>query len=277
MTRHMLLTALLGIGLAVPAAGDDKNQDVKLSDNDLNLEVAALQVLHSFQFTAEQKKRLQKLAPETAEPQDAARAVAKISAEYRKTLERLRDALLKGDDDEQILNLEQKLDELREKEQPHLDDTIEITDEARKRAPGVLRQLYARQVAGYLVTLGEDIPDPLEILLDALDAARGLKKEEEWKTLRDDVQDQVGRLAAGLDSDKAVGIGNEAVQFLIRVRSIKDEKEFKTSRTALEKEARKIVGDVGPMDVLRNLTENALAELLSNPRLAKVLAARTKQ
>ncbi len=50
--------------------------------------------------------------------------------------------------------------------------------------------------------------------------------------------------------------------------------EFKAQRDDLDKEARKVVGDVGPTDVIRHYMERALAELLSNPRLGAAVEAR---
>src|SRR5262249_55497143 len=119
-----------------------------------------------------------------------------------------------------------------------------------------------------------DAPDPVESLLDALDAVRSLKADE-WKALRQDLADQVGRLVAGLDADKATAVGDRAVQLLIRVRALK-EAEFKEQRAELEKEARQLAGEAGPLDVLRHLAEYALAELLSNPRLGQALTARLR-
>jgi hypothetical protein len=275
MTHLIRSTACLLCGLLLTAAGDEaKNAGPNV--NDLSMEVAALQALHYFRITPEQMKALRKIAAETSDQDQAARTAPKASEAYRKALQSLRDALIKGEDEERIIELEDELQELRDKEEPRLDDAIEVTDVARQKAPEVLRMLFARQVTAYLHTLGEDTPDPLETLLDALDQVRGLKPEE-WKTLREDVQDQVGRLAGGLDEDKATRIGNEAVQFLIRVRLIKDEKEFQAARPELEKEARQLVGNIGPLEVMRNLAELGLAEMLSNPRLEKALAARLKQ
>jgi hypothetical protein len=268
-------TACLLFGLSLTVAADEA-RDANPNINELSMEVAALQALHYFRITPEQMKALQKVAAETSDQDQATRAASRVSDTYRKALLDLRDALVKGDDADKILDLEDKLEELRDKEQPRLDDAIEVTDEARQKAPEVLRMLFARQVTAYLQTLGDDTPDPVESLLCALDSVRGLKPEE-WKALREEIQDQVGRLAGGLDEDKATRIGNEAVQFLIRVRSIKDDKEFQASRMELEKEARQLVGNIGPMEVMRNITELGLAEMLSNPRLGKALTALLKQ
>ena len=59
-------------------------------------------------------------------------------------------------------------------------------------------------------------------------------------------------------------------------RALKDD-EFKKERPELEKTARQIVGEVGPLDVLRHAVERSLADLLSNPRLAAAIDARLKK
>lgn len=244
----------------------------KLSVNDLSLEVTALQTLYNFKFNAEQMNTLRRLARETAD-EPSARQAAKVSDEYRKALLALRDALL-ADDEEKIAACEEKLDALREQENPELDDAVELTDEARKRAPEVLKKLSANQVALFLSAYGGAVPDPRETLRDALDEARKVDGDD-WKQLRDSISDEVGRLTAGLDAEKAAAVGARAVQLLIRVRALKDD-EFKSQRQALEKEIDEVVGEVGPLEVIRNLAELSLAELLSNPRLPLVLTARLK-
>src|SRR5262245_8296748 len=92
MMQRTPLAALFGLGLLLSVAGGTPARDAPTSVNDLSMEVAALQLLHYFQFTSEQMKRLRKLAPETMDKEGAARAAAKVSAEFRKTLESLREA-----------------------------------------------------------------------------------------------------------------------------------------------------------------------------------------
>src|SRR5258707_10925029 len=49
------------------------------------------------------------------------------------------------------------------------------------------------------------------------------------------------------------------------------------SRPELEKKARELVGDVGPIEVLRHVVQQSLAELLSNPRLMVAIDARSEE
>lgn len=239
--------------------------------NDLSMEVAALQALYQFQLTPEQMKMLKQLAPETT-GKPGARQAAKASEQYRKTLVELHGALVQPAKAERIHELEEKLAELAESEAPELDDFIELTEAACRRAPELLRQLTARQVAGYIAQY--EFPDPLELLHEALDQVRPLVPKE-WKQFREGLSSEVGRLVAGLDAERAGRVGDKVVQWLIQIRALTEE-EFKAQRPDLERAARQIVGDVGPLDVLRHELEYALAELLSNPRLEAALAVRLR-
>jgi hypothetical protein len=279
MLQRMALCVLLSsAGLcfcsALPGFAEDAAKSAPQSLNELSMEVSALQTLHQFRFTPEQKTKLKKLAAETSEDAGARQAV-KASEAYRRVLLDLRSAMLAGKNDEQIGKLEEKLEKLRESEKPEVDDGVEITDEARRRAPEVLGWLSARQVATHLAGYGDQFPDPRARLLEALNKVRGLK-DEEWKQLRDDLADEVSHLVAGLDDDKVEEIHDRVVQLLIQARALKDD-EFKKERTDLEKTARQIVGEIGPLEVLQHFLERTLAELLSNPRLAPALEACLKK
>jgi hypothetical protein len=242
--------------------------------NELSMEVAALQAVRQFQFTSAQLETIRKLARETAGPAGA-RQAARVSDEFQHTLTDLHNALIEGDDDERIDDLQEMLDGLRDAENPDLDDDIEVTPAARRRARELFRQLSARQIVAYLSNYGSEFPDPLEQLIASLDKVRGLE-DKAWKALREELSDAVGRLVGGLDADKAGKASDQVVQLLIRTRALKAE-EFKKQRAELEKEARKIVGEMSPLQVIRHVVEQDLAELLSNPRLTAALDAQQKK
>jgi len=268
-----LVAAAACLGVLPPATAGEPRKPSNQALNDLNLEVEALQTLHALQATRAQMQKLRRLAKETAD-KPPAREAAKVSDRFRKTITDLRDALVANRDEERINQLNDKLEQLRDKEQPELDDDIDITDAARDEVPGVLRALTPAQVAGYLGANADTIPDPLGRIEEALGKVRGMK-EKEWKETRDQVGEDVGQLLAGLDMDKAEQVKADVGQLLIVARGLKDE-DFKKERPGLLKKARRIVGDLGPIDVLRHVMERHLAELLSNPRLGAALDARLK-
>jgi hypothetical protein len=277
MSQHFLSVRSLVLVLSAVcgfAPGGVPAQGGQPSLNDLSMEVAALQVFREFRLTRPQLEALRKFAKDTV-PEPSAREAAKASSEFRRTLMDLRDALVADDDDERIEQLQEQLDDLREKEKPELDDSTEVTEEARRCAPQLLRLLSARQMACYLAVHAEEIPEPQERLLEALEKVRALDPKE-WKAAREAVSDEVSRGVAGLDPDKVAQVNDKVVQLLIHARALKDE-EFKTERPELEKTAREIVGNLTSLDVLRHVLAQDLAELLSNPRLVAAIDARLKK
>jgi hypothetical protein len=267
----LLLAAFLGLPLGTPA--DEPPKNAKVSIHALSMEVSALRTLHQFQLTPAQLRSLLKLAPETSQRMGP-RPAAQVSDEFRKTLAEVRDALIASPSAERTAQLEDKLDKLFRDEGPDLDDSIEIGESACKRAPEFLRSLSARQLAGYVSLYGDDFPDPHELLLDALEQSRKLPAKK-WRALQADVAENVGQLVGGLDLEKAGETSDKVTQWLIQVRALKEE-EFKAKREELEKEARQIAGNLGPLEVIRNQAEFHLAELLSNPRLEAAVSALLK-
>jgi hypothetical protein len=257
-----------GAGRRDPEKPADPEQ---LSANELKLEVQALQGLYRFQMTPAQLRFLATLALRTA-PVPQRRKPGKVSDDYRQLLLDLRAALLDVNDEENIDSLEDKLDQLTEDEKPTLDDDIEMSLEARKRAPEVLRRLKPSQLAHYLGYVEDDIADPHERLHDGLEQVRAALANE-WEAKRDEIAEEVGWLVVGVDLKKCGLVTKRAAALLSMTRGLSAE-EYKKQRNDLEREADRIVGDVGPATVLEHTIEHALAELLSNPRLASALAAR---
>jgi hypothetical protein len=265
-----IATAALGLG----GAAQQARKSAAASVNDTSLEVVALESIHQFQLTPAQMRTLRRLARETAmEP--GAREPVKVSDGFRKTLLDLRNALADASNVERIQQLQEKIDKLRTEEKVELDDSVEITEAATRRAPEIFKSLSARQIAGYIALYADDFPDPLEILLAALPRVRGLNAKE-WEAVREDVSEEVGRLVAGLDADKAGKISDQVIQLLIQARALKED-ELKKHQADLEASARDIVGKVGAFDVIQHVLERSLAELLSNPRLAAALDVRLKK
>ncbi len=237
----------------------------------LSLEVSALQMLHHLSATPAQLQQFRKLAKETG-PKESDDKPGKGSDKIRTAMTEVRQALLENKDPEHIDKLMEKLDALREEEKPDLEDDVDLTEAARRRAPEALRLLGAPQVAVYLSGLIGEVGDPQSRLVEALDQVRTLSADQ-WKEFRANFGDEIGRLVAGVDVDKAEKVSDEVVQLLIVARSLKDA-EFKTQRPDLEKSAWKIVGEIGPFQVLQNVMENVMATLLSNPRLSAAIDAR---
>jgi hypothetical protein len=247
-------------------------EDAKtLSLNTLSLEIQALQTLHQFDFTKTQLEKLQQMAVGTA-PKDQKRKAGKASKEFREILQTLRKALMDAKDDERISKLSDELDALRDKEKPVLDDHVDITEAARKPAAEAFRLLRPSQLAYYIAHIADNIVDPLDHLIEALDDTRAMT-EEEWKEQRDEIAEDISRLAVGLDPVKSKAMSDEIGSLMARARKL-TKVDFQKQQLDLQKAARKIIGDVSAVDVLRHQVEVDLATLLSNPRLPQAIRAR---
>lgn len=251
---------------ARPAAkAKTKDRAVLVDLGELHAEVSALQVLHGLRPGPAQLQALARLAPKTMQPAPP-RKLVRAADGYRLALRALREALLTGADAE----VEKKLasvDEQASRSPPELEE-IELSDEARRQAPKLVRGLSPRQVARYLATVG-DFPDPLDQLAGAVAAARQMRGHK-WTDHRDDVAYLVGWLLAGVDAAAEEKARARAAALLSKAHTASD-KDF--DRAALLREAEAMTRAVPPTDVLRHYMERVVAELLSNHKLADALAA----
>jgi hypothetical protein len=275
MIRLLVAVAAVTLGLAlIPTKPADRppRDDPKKPTLDIALEVQALRTLYLLRVTPEQIKSLQKLAKEVATP-DRKRASPNVSDDYRRVLVSLREALA-ADSEDKVNELEDRLIEATEAEEPELDDAVRVTAKARRRVPEVFRLLRPPQLASYFGSAAEEIGDPQERLVAALDQIRSAE-EEEWGQTRDELAEDLGWLLGGLDSEQNKAVRAQVVALLDKARELTPA-EFKKQRADLVKEARAVGADVAATDVLRHGVERALAQLLSNPRLAEALQARLK-
>ncbi len=257
-----------GCNAADPKPKEPTSDQLSLSN--LSLEVVALQSLHRFQMTAEQMTALRKLAASTVS-KPGGRTEGKGNDKHRQALLDLREALLKGKD-ERIEDLEDDLAELHEKEEANFDDQVNITAAARRKAPEALQSLRPAQIAAFFHVVADDLPDPLGMLLDALEVV-GEYKDAEWKELTADIVDELSWQLGGLDPERSRLVGGNVEQYLKKIRSL-NAKDLEKQRPELEKQARQFVAQAPPTAILHNFAEHTLAELLSNPRLPAALDAR---
>lgn len=248
---------------AIAQPTDAKPTPKVITLNSLSMEVNALQTMHQLRLDKTQLDRLGKWADESIQ-KDQQRKPGKASVEYREKLAAMRKALQEAKDGDLIAKLGEEIDALHQKEKPTLDDRVEITEAARKRAAEAYRLLKPGQIAAYLGQIAESVHDPLDRLLDALEEARSMN-EEDWKDQRDEIADDVSRLAVGLDSARGKRMSGQIATLLTGARGM-TKAEFSKRLGELEIAARKIIGDVGPEVLFRNQVELELAMLLSNPR-----------
>jgi hypothetical protein len=237
----------------------------------VQLQVAALVQIQDFQFTAEQLKDLKKIAGELTPGKVT--SAGRLRADYSVALSEYRRALIEGDP-EKMATAQQKVQEARDKEKIDPEPTIEISATARRRASEVLDLLTPVQVAGYIANHVDEVPDPVQTMLDSLEELPG-KSDAEYETMKKSVTELVAILMHGMNSSEQSQTIEKVGAWLDSARAI-NETELASHHTVLEKAARDIVGHTNSMDCLRHWIERDLADLLSNPDLPRVLTERIR-
>jgi hypothetical protein len=228
--------------------------------NLLSMEVKALRILRGLEATPHQLSEIARTAKTTV-GSPGKREPAKASGAYVELLGQMRHALVTSDEDK-IEKLQTQFDELEAKNPPDLDDQVEITDGAEIEAVRLLNIFSPQQVVAYAQSLEDEFPDPVQLILEGLQEGRALKKEE-WETARNKLAEEVGWLVCGLQGEKASKLEDQVSTYL-------DQKHAEEGKAGnRESEIRKLVGSPGPVVVLKNVMEHALAELLSNPQVVR--------
>lgn len=270
--RRLFVIIVLIFGFT-SARAEEPSKGSTPTPSELALEINALRTLYCLRATTEQRDAVLKLAKETAGPARK-RKKSKLSADYRQLMEQLREALAE-DDEERVESLEDELEEKTISESPEIDDSLAITDSARKHAPKLLKTLRAAQVAMFLGMHAEQIADPSERLQEALAKVRSWTLAD-WQDKREALGEEIALLVAGVDKEKFDKVNEAVIDFLARARTMKDD-EHEKKRSELVLAAKEIVGEAGPTEVLRHYMEFELARMLSNPRLEAALQARLEQ
>lgn len=251
-------------GTKKQTADKQEKKSGNLDVNRLSMEFKALRALRNFEATPDQISEIARIAKNTVGTASK-REPAKAAKAYIETLKQLRDALAKNDE-QRIEALQQKLDGLEEKEPPDLDDEIDITDAAEIEVQHLLNMFSPQQVVAYADSLGDELPDPVQLIVDGIDDGRELKGDE-WNSTRDEVAEKVSWLVCGLNGEKALKLEEDVSKFL-------DRKHSGTGKSnERESEIRKLIGSPGPVVLLNNVLEHDLAVLLSNPQLVQATKA----
>ncbi len=279
----VLLLPTLTVALTIGSRGDEKKSAAdaknvlkgKIAEElvSLKLEVDALEKLYHLELNARQRSAFLALAEKTAAKKPAVPQV-QAGAEYRQVLKELHGALL-GEEEDRIRELSAKLDELQEKETVVIDDEFEMSDAALRAAPQAFKLLSAAQVVAYLAALDDEVPDPSERLLSALEEGEDLAGDE-WNELRDETAEEVSWLVAGFHTQNAQKVKKTAIAWLDRNHRFKGE-ELNKEWPALEKSVHQLAGNVSSLVVIEHYLERELAELLSNPRTVAALRMWIKQ
>jgi hypothetical protein len=228
----------------------------------LEYQIAALETLQQLDLSTNQIVELQKLVATVKPVSEPGRV--KMTPEYEKAMSAYRKALLAGDDDK-IADADDKLSDIRDKDPDSPEAEIDATESARKAAPQMLALLHPSQIAGYMSEHADDVPDPVQTLLDAVDEMA--KSPNDSASIKSEAAEQVAMLLVGLDPSQQAPI----------IKKVNDWfDQLKSKRDTAEASAREIVGKPDPMQCLRHWLERDLADLLANPELPELLKQKLK-
>jgi hypothetical protein len=268
----VLICAMAAWALAEPETHDRPGPAVVLSQ-----QVWALQTLHDLDLDVAQLESVRGAIPKP-EDDPVPRARNKVPAKYLATLEALRQALIRDDGSDeakdQIDELRDDLESIQEDEQVELDDHVTITDAARAKVPDVMKALRPSQLSAYLAAYQDEVPDPVQTLVRAVDESRGAD-DAKFNSLSERTARDVGILLAGLDKEKAATVAERVRHWIEHARGLGDEGP-KAAGNELEKDAKAVLGEFDSFDVLRHWVERDVAELLSNPQLGVMIDERIK-
>jgi hypothetical protein len=200
-------------GKKKPAAHREENKPAASDPNVLSMEVKALRALRGLEASPAQLAEIARIAKNTA-AKPGKREPAKAAGAYVDALAELRDALI-ANDEAKIEMLKEKVDDLQEKVSPDLDDDIEISDAAEIEAGRVLNLLRPQQIVAYADSLADDLPEPVQSIVDGLDDGRELKGAE-WQAARDELADRISWLVCGMNGEKTSKLEEEVAAYLDR-------------------------------------------------------------
>jgi hypothetical protein len=262
MTWGLVLVCLFSIQSLRAAPG----ANVKLQ-----YQVAALEMIQQLDLSADQMRAMQKLVSGVKPATMPGRA--KMNDEYRNALTEYRKALVGGDEDK-IADAEDKVAEIRDKDESASEPDIDATESARQAAPQLLAILHPSQIASYISDHADDVPDPLQTMLDALDEMAG-KSDEEYSSIKSEAADQAAMLLVGVDPKAQEPIAKKVSDWIDSAHKLSAD-ELKAKRTTLEASAKEIVKQPDPLECLRHWLQRDLADLLANPELPEALTSRLK-
>ena len=279
MMGLLWLVCILGVGsergwAKKPGKGDvvekqgGESAGVGADLNAASMRVSALDAFYQLDLSAEQLKAF----AANASPMTGERAAATGDKELAGLLEKLQGAILSHGEDSVIAGLRNQVIDHVNANSVELDDVIRPSAGARAAAKNVCNQLKATQVAAFLAMHADEVGDPMELFGRALDTIQSGKGDAEFSEGAGDIEKQaaaqIGRLVAGMDDVREASVEKQVAE-LLKSAEVGSDADLEKKRGALEESARKIVGEVGPFEVVRHWMEERVAELLANPEMGR--------
>jgi hypothetical protein len=184
-----------------------------------------------------------------------------------------KDSVLSNDDDairdrNRLLNLEDKY-------QVCVDPTIVVTDAARSQARQVFALLNPTQIASYLATRGQVVPDVTEVLMAGIDQSRQVA-DADFVDFSHCLAERVAVLTTGLDPADNEPVVRHVEEMLAEARNL-NQGAFANQRADFEREAHGIEASCGPMDLIDHSIQWDIACFLANPQAKAMTTIRARQ
>jgi hypothetical protein len=181
--------------------------------NDASLQLRALDMMYELDLSTDQLKALAQAAGGTASKQH--RTAAKGNDKLVTTMHDFQAALLAGTDTYHIDELRTQLSDLTDDENVQLDDDIQITAEARNKAPDVMHQLTASQLAAYLASHADEVGDPVEMMMNTVEELRDQRTDAAAE--KDAASVETPKKAANKKEPKEANSAEDEAAILVRL------------------------------------------------------------
>lgn len=254
-----------GVAVAAPPEAPPSSQPAETDATTLALEVDALSALNDLQLSADQATKLRDLAKGAAGTAHAAPGAS--DPDHLAATRALRKALLSGSDNA-IDSAEGKLADVEDQMDADPDPMVDLTAQAKSSAEAAMKLLSPRQLANYLGSIADGVPDISDIIM-AIDDSHQLSQED-FVAERDRLAEDFVTLMGGIHPKMQPKIGMRIKNLLDRARKMPDD-QFAAKAADLHAEAAQLTGDLDPVVGLRHCMEREMAELLSNPQLPHAL------
>jgi hypothetical protein len=252
-----------GAGTEAPAAGEL---------NVASMRIAALDMLYQLDPSVSQLAAIKAAAAGAADatPRPAVKPDEKLADLFGK----MQAAILTGTNDAQIAALRNQIVDAVNSGEIELTDTIRPTAAAHAAAAGICAKLKASQIAAFVAQHADEVGDPLEIMANALavlrDSHATTQPAEEDAASLQETSNSIGTLVAGMDETKAQAVADQVAVWLKKGMALSDA-DYAAKQGTLEAEAKEIVTQAGPMDVLTHWMQEQVAVLLANPQTGQAI------
>jgi hypothetical protein len=259
----VISVAVLAIGSA--SAKPPKAQPAppqKQAVEELEYQVAALKLLRELDPSSEQVQAITAAAKSSAGKPGA---IPAAPAEYKTALSEYADALADGDEDK-IDTAEDKVDDLRDSLKVEPLPDIAPTEGARSAADKIVALLTPAQLANYIAEHADEVPGPVQTLLDAADQSRS-SSGDDFAALKSEAAGQFAMLVAGVSTADAGPVESAAAAWLEQIKAMSD-KQYDAGLDERTRQVKAMAHGVDSFVVLRHWMDREMVDLLSNPQLS---------